>query len=105
MVEQGDNLALDATVVEVSSEFRDAWGAENSIDGDLATERSSTGDGDDAFITIDLGSPQQVAAVEFLTRSMADAAVASTYFIEVDGGIPLGCRPGRGPVESRHRLR
>jgi len=100
MVERGHNLALDATVVEVSSEFSDAWAAENAIDGDLATEWSSTGDGDDAFITIDLGSPQQVAAVEFLTRSMADgSAVTSTFFIEVDGGKRLGPFEAGNPAD------
>ncbi len=31
MVGRGDNLALDATVVEVSSEFSDAWAAENAV--------------------------------------------------------------------------
>ena len=87
-------------MVEVSSEFSDAWAAENAIDGDLATEWSSTGDGDDAFITIDLGSPQQVAAVEFLTRSMADgSAVTSTFFIEVDGGKRLGPFEAGNPAD------
>ena len=100
MIERGDNLALDATVVDVSSEFSDAWAAENAIDGDPATEWSSIGDGDDAFITIDLGPPQRVAAVEFLTRSMADwSAVTSTFFIEVDVGKRLGPFEAGNPAD------
>lgn len=83
---EAENLALDATVTDVSSEFGSSFGAELAIDGDLATEWSSQGDGDDAFIELDLGQPEQIAGVEFLTRSMADGtALTATFTVTVDG--------------------
>jgi hypothetical protein len=91
MTVHGDNLALDATIAEVSSEFGESWKAANAIDGDLATEWSSGGDGNDAFITIDLGSATDVAGVEFLTRTMANGtATTDTFFVVVDGGDRMG---------------
>jgi hypothetical protein len=84
--ELGPNLALEATVTEVSSEFSDSFSAANAIDGDTSTEWATSGSGDDAFITIDLGSEQQIAGVEFLTRSMADgSAIAEEYAVIIDG--------------------
>jgi hypothetical protein len=95
----GDNLALAATVVEVSSEFSSDWAAENAIDDDLATEWATAGSGDDAFLTIDLGSSQEVVGVEFLTRSMADgSAIANDYFVIVDDGDRLGPFPAGNPA-------
>lgn len=82
----GENLALGATVTEVSSQFGDAFAAENAIDDDLSTEWSTRGDGDDAFLELDLGEPRRIAGVAFLTRSMADTtAITSTYTVTVDG--------------------
>jgi len=89
--ELGVNLALGATVVEASSSFSDAFAPENAIDDDGLTEWSSDGDGDDASITIDLGQAREIAAVEFVTRSMADgSAIAETFTISIDDGAPLG---------------
>ena len=87
----GEIDALDATIAAVSSEFSDTWAAENVLDGDLDTEWASAGDGDDAFITLDLGRSCEVTGVEFLTRSMADgSAVTQTYVIIVDEDERLG---------------
>jgi hypothetical protein len=95
----GENLALGATIVEVSSEFSSDWAAENAIDDDLATEWATAGSGDDAFLTIDLGSSQEVVGVEFLTRSMADgSAIANDYFVIVDDGDRLGPFPAGNPA-------
>ena len=97
----GVNLALDASVVEVSSEFSSAWSGPNAIDGDNATEWSTSGDGNDAFITIDLGSAQAVAGVEFITRTMADGtATANTFFVSVDGGEALGPFNAGNPADA-----
>ena len=74
-VDHGPNLARDATVVDVSSEFSDAFAARNALDGDASTEWATRGDGDHGFITIDLGASQPIGGVEFLTRSMADGSV------------------------------
>jgi len=98
--EHGENLALGTTVVETSSDFSASWSGANAIDGDLSTEWSSAGDGDDAFITIDLGSEQTVGAVSFLTRSMADgSAITSTFTVVVDDGERYGPFPAGTPAE------
>ncbi len=87
----GKNLALGATVLDVSSEFSASWSAANAIDGDMTTEWSTSGDGDDGFITIDLGAESDVAGVEFLTRTMANGtATTSTFWVVVDGEERLG---------------
>jgi hypothetical protein len=101
-IDVGDNLALDASVVATSSEFSDAFAGAFSIDGDLATEWSTAGDGDDGSITLDLGASRPLAAVEFVTRSMADgSAVTSTFTVSVDGADPLGPFPAASPATSR----
>ena len=84
-VATGPDLRDLARVVEASSEFSAAWAASHVLDGDLATEWSSAGDGDDAYIVIDLGAPQEVAAFEFVTRSMANGTARTlTYWVVVD---------------------
>jgi hypothetical protein len=92
------NLALEASVVEVSSEFSQAYAAANAIDGDIGTEWSSRGDGDDAFITIDLGREAAIGGVAFRTRSMTDgSSVTETFTLTVDGvragTFPAGDQP------------
>lgn len=99
-VERGPNLALDATVVDVSSEFNDSFAATNAIDGSGLSEWSSDGDGDDAFITIDLGETREIAGVEFITRSMPDGtAIAETFTVTIDDGETFGPFPAGTPVE------
>lgn len=57
----------------------------NAIDVDLGTEWFSAGDGNGAFIAIDLGEERQIAGVEFLTRTMADGSVfTTTVHVAVD---------------------
>jgi hypothetical protein len=91
MAVHGANLALTATQVEASSIFGPGWEAENAIDDDTNTEWSSGGDGDNGFITIDLGSKQDIVGVEFLTRSMLDgSATTEMYTITVDGDEVFG---------------
>ncbi len=90
----GPNIALDAIVVEVSSEFSDAFAARNAIDGDISTEWSSRGDGNDAYIVLDLAGPVEVIGVGFRTRSMGDGtAITNSFTVTVDGQEPLGPFP------------
>jgi len=111
-VRAGPNLALDATIADVSSEFDAAFAAANAIDDSGTTEWSSAGDGDDAFITLDLGAPEPIAGVEFVTRSMADgSAIVETYTVTIDGGDPLGpfdaataAAPAVAPIDAMGRL-
>ena len=56
------------------------------MDGDPSTEWSSAGDGDAAFITLDLGRPVDVGAVAFQTRQMSDgSALTQTFTVTADG--------------------
>lgn len=94
MVDHGTNLALLGTVVETSSEFSASWGGSNVIDDDLSTEWATSGDGDGAFMVIDLGSPESVSGVEFITRSMADGtAITNEFTVTVDDGETFGPFP------------
>lgn len=96
--DSGPNLALDATVVDVSSEFNDSFAADNVIDDSGTTEWSSNGDGDSAFITLDLGASHPVGGVEFLTRSMLDgSAITETYSVTVDDSESFGPFPAGTP--------
>jgi hypothetical protein len=80
------NLALGADVTGVSSEWSDAFAASNAFDGDATTEWSSRGDGDDAWVEIDLGSPQQIDELVLRTRSMNDGtSITDTYAVTADG--------------------
>lgn len=79
------NLAQEATVTGVSSEFSDTFAAANAFDGDPTTAWSSAGDGDDAWVEIDLGSTRDIGAIEFRTRSMSDgSSVTETFSLTAD---------------------
>ncbi|MGY1984820.1 discoidin domain-containing protein [Blastococcus sp. SYSU DS0669] len=87
----GANAALGAEVVDVSSEFSEAFAAANAVDGDLGTEWSSDGDGDDASLTLDLGRPVDVVGLALRSRSMSDGtAVVETFTVTVDDGRTYG---------------
>jgi len=93
---------LGATVSSVSSEFNDAFAAAMAVDGDLVTEWSSAGDGDEAFIMLDLGAPREVSGFQFLTRSMTDGtAISETFTVIVDDSETLGPFPAGSPAEPQ----
>lgn len=97
----GENLAVGSEVTAVSSEFSDIFTAEHAVDGDLGTEWSSSGDGDDASITIDLGRPVEVQAVAFRTRSMGDGSAVTESFTVIADDETFGPFPaGPEPVET-----
>lgn len=90
----GPNIAPNATVVGVSSEFSGAYKAANAIDGNPATEWSTAGDGDKAWISLDLGSVRSLAGLGFRTRSMTDGtAIIKSITITGDDGKVLGPFP------------
>lgn len=92
----GENLARGAAIVEVSSEFGAGWEATRAIDGDLGTEWSSRGDGNDAFIVLDLGASHAIGSVGWDTRSMADGtAITETFTLTADG-VEVGTFPAGG---------
>ncbi len=91
-------LALDqgARVIEVSSNFGgvgndETWGANSAIDGSLATAWSSDGDGDDAYIVIELSAPIHVERLAVQTRSMAnDTAQIFSFAVTNENGEQFG---------------
>jgi hypothetical protein len=100
--DRGDNLALDAEVVAVSSEFSDSFAATRAVDGDTDTEWATSGDGNNGSITLDLGSDQHIGGVEFITRSMADGtSTTDTYTVTIDDGETHGPFPA-GTVADPH---
>ena len=91
----GTNVALGATIVDVSSEFSGAaFAGRNAIDGNLGTEWSSAGDGDGAWIVLDLGQETDVVGVRLRTRQMSDgSAIVQSYTVTVDGVERFGPFP------------
>lgn len=93
----GENVAAGADVVGVSSEFSEAFAATNAVDGDPATEWSTAGDGDDAWITIDLGETVDVISIGFHSREMGDGtSIINTFTVTVDDDETFGPYPA-GP--------
>lgn len=87
----GLNLAPESSVAGVSSEFSDDFAATQAIDGDLATAWATGGDGDDAWIELDLGQPTDLAGIRVRSRSMSDGtSIIQTYTVTVDGDQPQG---------------
>jgi hypothetical protein len=83
-------------VVDVSSNFGGAannepWGADSALDGSRGTAWSSNGDGNDAFVQIEMAQPAHVYAVEVWTRSMSDGtAQVLAFTLTTDSGDVLG---------------
>jgi hypothetical protein len=97
--EQGRNVALlaaGARVAMVSSNWANApndgsFGANHAIDGLMATEWSTNGDGDDAFIVLELGAEASVNRIAFRSREMTDGtSIVRKIRVEPEGGAPLG---------------
>lgn len=79
------SLAGGAEVLEVSSNFGGAandgtWGANSAIDENVGTAWSSNGDGNDAYLTVQLSQAGQPTAVEVWTRSMSDGSARTEQF-------------------------
>jgi hypothetical protein len=90
------SLEAGARVVAVSSNFGGAandqsWGANSALDGQRGTAWSSNGDGDKAFLEIQLGQTATLHAIEAWTRSMSDGTARTTSFsVTTDAGEVLG---------------
>jgi hypothetical protein len=83
-------LARGARILAVSSEFSDAWGATRAIDGQPTTAWSSQGDGDDAFITVELPHEVQVSGFGLWTRTMVTSAQIITFRVTTPAGQVFG---------------
>ena len=96
--DRGENMAslsTGARVSAVSSNYASgtngsAFGADKAIDGDPHTEWSSDGDGNDAWIEIELASEIRVSAVGFWTRTMGTSAEVTTFQVVTDRGETAG---------------
>ena len=105
-----DNLAsLDngARVVAVSSAFGGAalderWGGDSAIDGDPTTQWSSDGDGDDAWIEIELAEPAAVVRIGFWTRTMGTSAEIRSFQVVSDDGATHGPFALAGPADMSY---
>lgn len=96
----GTNVASAArggVILEVSSVYANdpAWKAENAIDEKPATEWSSAGDGDAAFITVGLSAPRELTGVGMWSRSMVSGMGSKTaeikrFQVVTDAGAVLG---------------
>lgn len=95
---QGQNVAsitAGAKVVGVSSNYggegnTSAYGANHAIDGDPTTEWSSNGDGNKAWIAIELAKPYHLTALGFWTRTMGSSAQIERFEVVTDGKTRLG---------------
>lgn len=88
-------LSADAHVAGVSSNYggggnNSPWGANNAIDGDPSTEWSSDGDGDDAWIEIELAQEYEISTVGFWTRTMGATAQIERFRVQTGQGEVLG---------------
>jgi len=93
------DVAIGAKIVAVSSQWSNAYRAANAVDGNLSTEWASAGDGDRAFITIELGKQRKITGISFVTREMSDgSAITRTFAVVVDG------RRRYGPFLAGNRL-
>ena len=93
-----ENLALlskGARVVGVSSNFAgedndSTWGANNAIDGDPQTQWSTGGDGDGAWIEIELPGRTRITSIGFWTRTMGTSAQVFSFRVVSDDGTSAG---------------
>ena len=94
--ELGVNLAstqAGAKVIGRSSVYAGdeaGWGAGRAIDGDAATQWSSDGDGDDAWIQVQLAGKTHVTSVDFWSRTMGTSAEILSFRVVTDTGQTAG---------------
>lgn len=94
-----ENLASPengAEIIGYSSAFGDAglnarWGAGSAVDDNPNTEWSSAGDGDGAWMAVELARRARIDSVEFQSRAMSDGtAIAQAFTITTGDGETLG---------------
>jgi hypothetical protein len=101
----GPDIAIGTKVVAVSSQWSNAYKAGNAVDGNMSTEWASAGDGNRAFITIDLGRKRNITGIAFITREMSDgSAITRAFAVVVDGGRRYGPFPA-GNLADAHVAR
>ena len=93
----GANVAraeIGARIVDVSSNFggdnASSFGANNAIDGDNGTEWSTAGDGNQAFIIVELPQTVEVSGFGLWTRTMGASAQIGRFEVENEAGEIFG---------------
>ncbi|HET9059718.1 MAG TPA: discoidin domain-containing protein [Acidimicrobiales bacterium] len=87
----GPDIAVGAKVVAVSSQYSSGYRGAYAVDGNLSTEWATSGDGNRAFITIDLGRRRKITGVAFITRTMSDgSSITRTYSVVADNSKTYG---------------
>ena len=92
----GETGDVAMRIASVSSNYGGAsndqpWGADNAIDGNRRTAWSSAGDGDEAFLQIELDAETEIGDVSVWTRSMSDGTAQILKFtLTTDGGTVHG---------------
>jgi hypothetical protein len=77
-----------------------AFGAMNAIDAQMATEWSSDGDGDDAWLELDLGQARPLLGFGYRSRMMTDgSSIVTSAELLLDGETRLG--PFATPEHTR----
>jgi len=89
------SLKEDTRVFGVSSNYEGGgiagtYGANKALDGDPSTEWSSNGDGDKAWIEIELARSYRLSALGFWTRTMGSTAQIRELEVVADGKTRLG---------------
>ena len=93
------NLAspeLGATITNYSSAFGDAalderWGASSAFDDNPNTQWATSGDGDNAWLEVELAAPASVHSVEFWSRAMNDGtSITLAFTVTTEDGTVFG---------------
>ncbi len=94
-----ENLASPdngAEIIGYSSAFggaglNDRWGAASAFDDNPNTEWSSAGDGNDAWIEVQLAQKARIESVDFQSRAMNDGtAITLAFTVTADDGEMFG---------------
>lgn len=89
-------LSMGSSVPMVSSNFGGAtndasWGIHNALDGQMSTEWSSNGDGDDAWMMLDFGKMRKIERFGFRSRKMTDgSSIITSVRLIFDGTTTMG---------------
>lgn len=101
------SLANGGRILGVSSNYSNAannemWGAEKAIDGDLSSEWSTAGDGNNAWIEIGFNQPYNVTSIGLWTRTMGTSAEINKFKVTTKDGKELGTYSLNGATEMQY---
>lgn len=95
-----------AQIIEVSSNWSDqpndgSFGINNAFDDDPSTAWSSNGDGNDAYVIVQLGERSQINTISFWTRTMSNnTAQIFSFTVTTESGETYGSFELADPEQS-----